>query len=113
MDELGAIIHDADIRKVFEVLVGAVGTLAMAVALVSKTHLKTLNKTIDSQANHIKTAEDKVEASDETIQRLVERTENLEKAFSINAACPVEGCPNKQLLKAAEVIASSRHDLRI
>jgi len=110
MDYISALIHDEFIRKGFEALVSAVGALAMAVALVSKVHLKTLNKTIDTQAEHIKCGEEKIKESEEALHRITERTENLEKAFSINAACPIDCCPNKQLLAAAEVITNYRSE---
>ena len=108
MDYLAAVIHDEDLKAVFEFLAGAVGTLAMAVALVSKMHLKTLNKTIDAQAVELASSDEKQTKIKAAHQRLQERTENLERAFSINAECPMESCPNKQLLKAAEVITNAR-----
>lgn len=108
MDYLAAVIHDEDLKAVFEFLAGAVGTLAMAVALVSKMHLKSLNKTIDAQSLELAASDKKQTEIRASHQRLKERTVNLERAFAINAECPMEGCPNKQLLKAAEVITNSK-----
>ena len=108
MDYLAAVIHDEDIKAVFEFLAGAVGTLAMAVALVSKMHLKSLNKTIDAQTLELAASDKKQIEIRASHQRLQERTVNLERAFAINAECPTQGCPNKQLLKAAEVITNSK-----
>ena len=108
MDYLAAVIHDEDLKGVFELLTGAVGALAMAVALVSKMHLKTLNKTIDAQSLELAASDKKQTDIRASHQRLKERTVNLERAFAINAECPTQGCPNKQLLKAAEVITNSK-----
>ena len=108
MDYLAAVIHDEDLKNVFELLTGAVGALAMAVALVSKMHLKSLNKTIDAQTLELAASDKKQTEIRASHQRLQERTVNLERAFSINAECPMDSCPNKQLLKAAEVITNAR-----
>ena len=108
MDYLAAVIHDEDLKNVFELLTGAVGALAMAVALVSKMHLKTLNKTIDAQTLELAASDEKQTKIKASHQKLQERTENLERAFAINAECPMPSCPNKQLLKAAEVITNAR-----
>ena len=108
IDYLAVVIHDEDLKAVFEFLAGAVGTLAMAVALVSKMHLKSLNKTIDAQTLELAASDKKQIDIRASHQRLKERTVNLERAFAINAECPTQGCPNKQLLKAAEVITNSK-----